>query len=207
VNDFCSRFYGVGGDSGPKVVPYTFEDVVKTLNAIQPYDWARFLQDRLDGTAAHEPLEGIDRSGYRLEYTEEMNDYIRASESSTGGVNAWYSLGLTMSSDTAIRDVLVDSPAYRAGLGPGMKIVAVNGLRTTEGTLRAAIRAAKTSKKPLEFIVENQDTFRVMPVVCHQGERYPHLARVTGEPDSLDEIFKPMTADAAPTKKTAMVRF
>jgi predicted metalloprotease with PDZ domain len=39
LNDFCRLFYG--GESGPpKVVPYTFDDVVRTLNQVTPYDWA-----------------------------------------------------------------------------------------------------------------------------------------------------------------------
>jgi predicted metalloprotease with PDZ domain len=196
LNDFCARFYGVGGDTEPKVLPYSFTDVVRALNEIQPYDWARFFQDPLDSKSPHAPLGGIDRSGYRLEYNGEMNDYIRASEGRKGGVNAWYSLGFMMSSDTSIRDVLMDSPAYRVGLGPGMKITAVNGRRTTEEVLRAAIREAKTSKSSLELIVENQDVFRVLTLECRAGERYPHLVRITSQPDSLDEILKPMVAAA-----------
>ena len=46
---------------------------------------------------------------------------------SLGGVNAWYSLGLNVSSKGMLGDVLLYSPAYEAGLGPGMKIIAVNG--------------------------------------------------------------------------------
>ena len=42
MNDFCHRFHG--GESGtPKVVPYTFDDVVKALNDVTPYDWANCL--------------------------------------------------------------------------------------------------------------------------------------------------------------------
>jgi predicted metalloprotease with PDZ domain len=203
LNDFCGLFYGPRGNSGPEVAPYTFEDVVKALGAVQAYDWAGFLRGHLEAHGPHAPLSGIEQGGYKLEYTEEMNDYIRASEGRSG-VNAWYSVGLTMSSDATIRDVLMDSPAYRAGLGPGMKIVAVNGLRATEATLRAAIGEAKTSKEPLQLIVQNDDTFRVLSIDCHAGQRYPHLVRAAGEPDRLDEILKPIVITAAPTKQTAI---
>src|SRR5580692_156573 len=47
INDFCARFHGLGGDTTPKVVPYTFDDVVENLNAVVPYDWATFLHERL----------------------------------------------------------------------------------------------------------------------------------------------------------------
>ena len=39
---------------------YTFEDVVKALNAVQPYDWATFLRARLDGHGPGAPLDGVD---------------------------------------------------------------------------------------------------------------------------------------------------
>ena len=47
LNDFCARFHGLGGDTPPKVVPYTFDDVVENLNAVVPYDWATFLHERI----------------------------------------------------------------------------------------------------------------------------------------------------------------
>ena len=203
LSDFCGLFYGPGGNSGPEVAPYTFDDVVKALAAVETYDWSGFLHGRLEALGPHAPLAGIEQGGYKLEYSEEMNDYIRASEGRSG-MNAWYSLGLTMSSDATVRDVLMDSLAYRAGLGPGMKIVAVNGLRANEATLRAAIGEAKTSKAPLQLIVQNDDTFRVLSIDCHAGQRYPHLVRVAGEPDRLAEILKPIVITAAPTKQTAI---
>lgn len=205
LNDFCARFYG-GDGTGAKVVPYTFEDVVGALNEIQAYDWAAFFREHLETHAPHAPLGGIAQGGYKIEYTEEMNEYTRASDTRLGVTNAWYSLGLKMTSDTTVSDVLVDSPAYRAGLGPGMKIVAVNGLRATEETLRAAIRNTKTSSTPLQLIVENGDTFRVLPVEYHGGERYPHLVRAAAEPDRLDDILKPMAVTPVPTKKTNNAR-
>ena len=42
LDDFCRLFYG-GPGGPPKVVPYTFDDVVKTLNQVTPYDWEKLL--------------------------------------------------------------------------------------------------------------------------------------------------------------------
>ncbi|HEX4772735.1 MAG TPA: hypothetical protein VH351_18015 [Bryobacteraceae bacterium] len=203
LNDFCALFYGPSGDQGPEVLPYTLEDVVTALGSVQTYDWAGFLRGRLEAHGPHAPLAGIQQGGYKLEYNGDMNDYIRASDGRSG-VNAWYSLGLTITSDGTVRDVLMDSLAYRAGLGPGMKIVAVNGLRATDAVLRAAIGETKTSKAALQFIVQNDDTFRVLSIDSHAGQRYPHLARVAGEPDRLAEILKPIVITPAPTKQTAI---
>jgi hypothetical protein len=48
LDDFARAFFGVGNGDWD-VNPYTFDDVVATLNGIAPYDWATFLRGRLDG--------------------------------------------------------------------------------------------------------------------------------------------------------------
>ena len=201
LNDFCSRFLGTGGNTPPKVFPYTFEDVVGNLNAIQVNDWASFLRLRLTSKAPHAPLGGIESGGYRLEYTSQENDYVHAEETHDRGVNAWYSLGIHVGSDNTISDVLVGSLAYNAGLGPTMKIVAVNGRGSTEELLHQAIRDANDTKEPIELIVENTGFFKVVKLDYHGGEKYPHLVRVEHTPAILDDILKPMSKN--PTLKKA----
>ncbi len=110
LNDFCARFLGLGGNTPPEVVPYTFENVVENLNAIQPHDWAAFLKERLTSKSPHAPLGGIANGGYRIEYTDQPNEFVRAAESTERGINAWYSLGIR-TADQAIQDVLIGSPA------------------------------------------------------------------------------------------------
>src|ERR1019366_1631317 len=78
----------------------------------------------------------------------------------------------------------------RKGIGPGMKIVAVNGRRFSADVWHDAIRAAKTSRSPIEVIVENTDYFRVVKLDYHGGEKYPHLVRDEAKPDLLTEIYK-----------------
>jgi predicted metalloprotease with PDZ domain len=192
LNDFCARFLGVRGNTPPEVFPYTFDDVVTNLNSIQPYDWAAFLHERLTSKAPHAPLNGITNGGYKIEYTDQPNDFIRASESRDRGVNAWYSIGLD-SSDNTISDVLVGSPAYAAGLGPDMKIIAVNGRRASDDLLRQAIRDAKGSGPAIELIVENSGFYKTVKIDYHDGEKYPHLVRSSSITATLDDILKPMT--------------
>jgi predicted metalloprotease with PDZ domain len=193
LNDFAARFLGKGGDTHPEIVPYEFADIVGDLAALASYDWQGFLEKRLKSNVPHAPLDGITNGGYRLDYSEQANEMAHALETRDHGVNAWYSLGF-VTADQTIRDVLVGSLAYQVGLGPGMKLVAINGRRATDDLLHNALRDAKTSKEPIELIVENAGYFKVVKMDYHSGERYPHLVRQDDTPALLDEILKPMVA-------------
>jgi predicted metalloprotease with PDZ domain len=194
LNDFCARFLSAGGNSGPKLLPYTFDDVVDALNAVQPFDWASFLKERITSKASHAPTGGITAGGYRLIFDDKPNEMTRAEESKHHGLNAWYSLGLSIGSDNLVSDVLVNSPAFEAGLGPGMKIIAVNGRGASDELLRAAIDETKTGSKTIEFIVENTNFFKVVKVQYGGGAKYPHLAREGTGVALLDEILKPLAS-------------
>lgn len=191
LNDFCARFLGLGGNTGPITVPYDFDDIVSNLNAIQPYDWRGFLTDRLTTKVDHAPLGGIENGGYKLVYTDKPNSDMKALED-LGRFNAWYSLGFDASRTGILSDVLFYSPAYKAGLGPGMKIVAVNGRQYTSALMHAAIRDSKTSTTPIELIVVNTGYYRTVKIDYHGGERYPHLERVSNKTDMLDQILQPL---------------
>ena len=128
-----------------------------------------------------------------MEYTADENEYSRAEESKDRGVNAWYSLGFR-EEDGTIQDVLIHSIAYQAGLGPGMKIISVNGRRSTEELLHRAIKESKDHQEPIELIVDNTGFVKVVRLDYHGGERYPHLVRDEGKPALLDSILKPMAA-------------
>jgi predicted metalloprotease with PDZ domain len=196
IDDFCARFHGLGGNTGPKTVPYTFQDVVNDLNAVQPFDWSGFLTDRLTRKVDHAPMGGIENGGYKLVYTDKPNAMAQA-RASFGGVDAWYSLGLHIAGNGTIGDVLFYSPAYKADLGPGMKIVAVNGRQYTSSLMHDAIRDSKTSQTPMELIVENTGYYRVVKIDYHGGELYPHLERANGTPDVLGKILQPMVKHPA----------
>jgi predicted metalloprotease with PDZ domain len=200
MNDFCARFHGLGGDTAPKVVPYTFEDIVENLNAVVPYDWAAFLHERLTTKQDHAPLGGITNGGWRLAYSDKETPYTTADE--RGGVNAWWSLGLKINDGGKVSDVLVGSLGDKAGFGPDMQIVAVNGRAYQDELLKNAMDNAKEgsgqqNKGAIEFIVSNTSYFKVLKIDYHGGQRYPYLERVKGEKDVLEEILKPL----APVKK------
>jgi predicted metalloprotease with PDZ domain len=192
LNDFCRSFEG--GESGPpKVVPYTFDDVVHALNEIAPYDWAGHFKERVNATSTHAPLGGIERGGWKLVYSEKPNGFEQALEKLTKSADFTYSLGITLAPDGLLRDVIVGSPAYQSGIGPGMRLVAVNGRKWSPEILRDALGAAKGSDRPIDLLVENAQFFKTYSVAYHEGEKNPHLQRVQSQPDLLGEILKSLS--------------
>ena len=186
LDDFARAFYGM--DSGSYVTrTYAFDDVVGTLNQVQPYDWASFLRQRLDYTGTELPEHGIERGGWKLVYTDKPNDMDKAMEKVRHGVNLAYSLGLSAGSNGQIFDVQWDGPAFKAGLVPGLSIVAVNGKDYSPDALKDAVTAAKGGRSPIELLVKNVDTYSSYRIDYHDGLKYPHLVRATGK-DLLGDI-------------------
>jgi predicted metalloprotease with PDZ domain len=195
IDDFAHAFYGTN-DGSRKVVTYTFDDVVATLNGVQPLDWAAFLRKRLDSTDPDAPLGGITRGGWKLAYSEEPTGTTKASEKIYKYAGFTNSIGLSVDAGDnagAIVDVQWQSVAFDAGLAPGMKIVAVNGDKYSDQILRDAITAAKSGTAPISLIVQNGDTFGTVKVDYHGGLRYPRLERIPNTPDRLADITKPRT--------------
>ena len=190
IDDFCVLFHGA--PSGPPAVKtYTFDDVVNTLNQVAPYDWRKFWTERLTNHGPGAPLTGIENSGWRLVYDENPSELWRAMEEYHHGVNASYSIGVSIGEDGTIMDTIENLVAAKAGIGPGMKIVAVNGRHYTAEVLKAALRAGKGGSSPLELLVENNDYFKTYQLDYHGGERYPHLVRDEAKPDVMENIIKP----------------
>jgi predicted metalloprotease with PDZ domain len=197
LNDFAAAFESLGGNTPPRVVPYTFNDIVAALNAVVPNDWAAFLHQRLDSNAPGAPLGGIENGGYKLTYQPRPNPWDEMQNTQNGSFNFWYSLGLHVDGGGTLTDVLKGGPADKSALGPGMRLVAVNGRGFTPALLRAAVNDAEgTNAPPIELIVENAGYYSVIKVDYHGGERYPILERVPNTPDTLDEILQPLVPPA-----------
>lgn len=194
LNDFAAAFEGLGGNTEPKVVPYTFDAVVNGLNAVVPNDWATFLRTRLDSNEMHAPeVAGIDAlSGYKLIYTDKPDYWSQLLESQHNMVDTRWSLGMSIGTDGKVHDVIVGGLADKAGFGPDMQIISVNGRGFTPLLLRAAIQHAKGNGPAIEFIVENTNYYKIVKIDYHGGERYPQLQRVEGTPARLDDILQPM---------------
>ena len=194
LDDFVRAFYGV--DDGSFVVkPYTFEDVVKTLNAVQPNDWARFLRSRLDTHVTAAPLAGITRGGWTVSYSDLPSANFKARGKTRKFLDLGYSLGLMISTAVddygKLLDVVWNSPAFTAGLAPGMKLLAINGRKFDDERVDEELKAAQGGNAPIEILAKNLDSYTTVKVDYHGGPMYPRLTRVTGTPDRLDEVIAP----------------
>jgi predicted metalloprotease with PDZ domain len=189
LDDFCHLFHGAP-NTGPMVKTYTFEDVVSALNQIVAYDWRSFWTERLTNHGPGAPLGGIEGSGWKVIYDEFPSEMARVYESRDRIIDGAYSIGLKLREDGAITDTIEGMPAAVVGIGPGMKLVAVNGHKFSLEVLREALRAGKTSTAPLELLVENTDYYKTYKLDYHGGERYPHLVRDESKPDLLSLIYQ-----------------
>ncbi len=189
IDDFCRIFHG-GANHGAEVKPYTLVELVDTLNQVAPYDWAGFFQQRVNSIAPDMPDGGIRNSGWRVEF----NDKPVKFPGRHGAPDDLYSIGLHLGDDGAVEDSLIDGPAFRAGVSPGMKVVGVNGRLYKHDLLEDAIKASKDPKTPISLLVVHDDYYRTCAVEYHGGLRYPHLVRDQSKPDLLDEIAKPRAA-------------
>ena len=189
LDDFAHAFYGM--DNGSYVTKtYTFDDVVNTLNQVQPFDWKTFLRERLDYTGGELPEHGIERGGWKLVFTDTQGQAEKAYEGIRHMANLSYSIGLIVNQNGRIADVQWNGPAFQAGLVPGLSIVAVNGRDFSLDSLKDAIDAAKTSQDPIELLVKNVDVYSTVKIHYHGGSRYPHLVRGDGK-DVIGAIVAP----------------
>ena len=189
LDDFCKLFHGAP-TTPPMVKPYTFDDVVNALNQVAPYDWRGFWTERLTNHGPGAPLGGIEGSGWKVVYDETPSEMESSAESLYHFVDAAYSIGLDLRDDGGITDTIEGMPSAKAGIGPGMKVVAVNGRKFSVEVLHDALKAGKNSSEPLALLVENTDYYKTYLLDYHGAEKYPHLVRDESKPDLLSEILK-----------------
>jgi predicted metalloprotease with PDZ domain len=187
LDDFARGFFGIN-DGSYVTVTYTFDDVVKALNDVMPYDWAGFLKSRLLVTAPV-PLDGLARGGYRLVYTDKPTAFARSIDALRKQDDFSYSIGLTVDRKGMITNVQWDSPAARAGVTVGSEIVALNGVMFDGQDLQDAITDAKTGG-PLQLILRRDKIFKNVSIDYRGGLRYPHLVRVANTPALLDDLLE-----------------
>jgi len=152
------------------------------------------LQNRLNSTEPRAPLGGIERGGWRLAYQATPNAYLRDWESVRQATELGYSIGLRLGSDGRIGDVIEGSPAAKAGIGPGMKVIAVNGKAYSADILRDAIKATTDPRqRRIDLLIDNEGHIENHAVTYGEGEKYPVLERDATKPDMLSKIIAPLT--------------
>ncbi|MDP3677265.1 MAG: peptidase M61 [Novosphingobium sp.] len=190
LDNFARVFFG-GRDGDWGVRTYDFDEVVRTLNAVYPHDWATFLTARIKTPNQPAPLAGITQAGYRLVWKEKPNSFEEGRMADGKFTNLFYSLGVNVDGEGKVTTVRWDSPAFDAGLVTGTQIVAVNDVAFSTDEIKSAITAAKGSKDPLRLIVKRGEAFRTVPVAWHGGLRYPWLEKTANGDGGLDRLLAP----------------
>ncbi len=192
MDDFCRAFYGPP-DGEPVIKTYEFDDVVATLNQIAAYDWRSFLRERLDSTAASAPLRGITGGGWKLVYSDDANEFLAAGDAVSGGGDYTSSIGLRVKGDGTVVDSIPGMPAFESGVSPYLRIIAVNGRAFSVDELNRAIANSGSSAGPIVITATNTGAIETHEIRYQGGNRYPHLERVDGTANYLDDILKPLT--------------
>ena len=193
LDDFCKRFHGAPS-TAPMVKTYGFDEVVATLNDVAPFDWRNFLLTRLNSTDFHAPLGGIERGGWKLAYDATPSGFLKDLEQVRRGTEMGYSIGLRLNEDGSIADVIEGMAAAKAGVGPGMKILAVNGKAYTPEVLRDSVRATTDPKqRRIDLLIDNEGHVATYQLTYGEGEKYPALERDQSKPDTLSKIIAPLT--------------
>ena len=190
LDDFAKSFFGI--DNGSYVtVTYTFDDLVKGLNEVQPYDWAGFFRERVFDVAPKVPENGFTQGGYKLVYNDTEPDTVKHANPQYGN-SFGTSLGFSVGADGKLDGVVWNGPAFKAGLSPDMQLEAVNDQKYTPALLRETILAAEKNQQPIKLLLKRGDDYRTVSLDYHGGMRYPHLERVSSTPDRLDDILAPV---------------
>jgi predicted metalloprotease with PDZ domain len=190
IDDFAKAFFGVR-DRDWGELTYTLDDIVKTLNAVQPYDWRNYLQHRVYDIAPKAPLEGITDGGYKLVYTPESTKWIKSAEKNSKNNDLTYSGGFVVGNDGKVSSVLWDGPAFNVGVTVGTQIVAVNGRTFSGDALKQAIKSAANNGPAPQLLIHDGDVYRTVVLDWHGGLRYPRLEKVGKGQGSLDALLAP----------------
>ena len=185
LDDFAHAFYGM--DNGSYVTrTYTFQDVVDTLNKVQPYDWATFLRERLDYTGAELPEHGMERGGWKLVYTDKPSAFDKATSA-----RPWPEPGLLgrlqrrRQRPRLRRAVGRPGVQGRPGAGHDHRGGRRQGLhrRLTEA---GGDRGRQAARRRSSCWSRTSTSTAPSSIDYHGGLKYPHLVRVKGTPDRLD---------------------
>ena len=190
IDDFAKAFFGVR-DRDWGELTYTLDDIVATLNKVQPYEWRGYLQRKVYSIAPEAPLEGITDGGYKLVYTDEPTKWIKSAEKNGKNNELTYSGGFVVGNDGKITSVLWDSPAFNAGLTVGSELIAVNGRKFDGDAIKQAIKDAANGGPAPQLLIHDGDVYKTVALDWHGGLRYPRLEKVGKGEGTLDALLAP----------------
>ena len=187
LNDVARAFFGVE-DGRVAALTFTFDDYVRALNGVAPFDWASFLRERLDAKTNTTVLDGIQRGGWKLTFTDVQSEYAKGVEGAFRFTDFSYSLGFSLDRDAKFNRIQWEGPAFKAGLTEGVQLIAVNGMAYKADELRTAVKDAKDGRG-VELLVKNGERYKTVKIDYRGGQRFPKLERVDGTPDRLTSVL------------------
>jgi len=143
-------------------------------------------------------MAGLERAGWRLVYSAEPNLAMADNDARREEHDWRFSLGFAADKDSIVQDVLPDSPAGRAGMAGGEKLLGVGGHVYTPRAVEAALAEAKGGTAPIEVVAAYGDAIVTYKLDAHGGPRAPHLERIAERPDILAEILRPRAPPTTP---------
>jgi predicted metalloprotease with PDZ domain len=189
LDDFCKAFLGQN-PGGEEIRPFDEKEVIDALNRVAPYDWARLITTRIHLTQDELSLDGLRLAGYRMTDTSTPLQQNLESESQSGYLDELESIGLALHGQGKIVGLVKDSPAFRAGLGYEMYVMAIDGTEYTAKAFREAIAGSPKTGK-IDLMIWDRGQYRNVTVEYKDGARYPHIEQDKGRPDLLSEILRP----------------
>lgn len=201
LDDFCRSFLG-GDYPDEEIRPFDLDEIIEELGKLANYDWAKFFEDRVEKTQERMPLDFVQLLGYRLEYSSEPSADQKRSEKNGKFASARDSIGIEVGEDGNISSTVVPGmPGDLAGLGPGMKIVGVNGRKFSLDRFRDGV-ADSVVRGNIEFLVLDGDQFVTYTVNYADGPKYLKLVRDPSRPDLMEKIYAPL-GELVPAGKDA----
>lgn len=192
LDDFCRAFYDVKPGPSGRPVTYTRADLVAALTGVYDgQDWDDLIRRRIESPASTIIADLPGRLGWRLVHANAPTDDQAKGEEKSKDASLRDSIGLAADKEGRITSIVPDSPADRARLAYGMKIVAVGTLAYTPGALRDAVRASPQSGSVNLLVNTDGERLDTFTLRYDGGMRYPRLERDAASPDLLAEITRP----------------
>lgn len=197
LDDFAREFFDRPVRPVGDQATYTRADVVAALSRLHPgTDWDALVRARIE-----EPVSTLDlapllaRLGWRVEFapeaTPEQKKFKAFDEAAADEPNLRTSLGIRVNKQAEVVDIVPGSPADEAGLGYGMKLIAVNDTLYTAERLRDAVRQSPESGS-VTLLVSMAERVQSVTITYKGGPRVPRLVRIESAPDLLLPALAPL---------------
>jgi hypothetical protein len=92
-----------------------------------------------------------------------------------------------------VADVIYGSPAWRAGIGPGERLLSANKNRWSLDAWRQALASASKNGGKIVLEVEDDRGRKMLAVAYNGPQRFPRLQADPARFDMLDDIIRPRT--------------